>query len=213
MGLFGQAYYWWESGAIWSGLIDYWNYTGDAQYNNIIEEALLAQVGPNNDYMVPNQTKTEGNDDQAIWALAAMTAAEQQLPAPSGNASWLDLAKNVFDLQVARWDTKTCGGGLRWQIYTFNDGYDYKNSQSSGFFFQLAARLARYTGNQTYADWAIQSYDWSSSVGLISKEFRVYDGTLVSQNCTSIDKLQWTYTAATFVYGSAVMYNFVRCSY
>lgn len=40
-------------------MVEYWFYTGDDTYNNITSEALLAQVGPNNDFMPPNQTKTE----------------------------------------------------------------------------------------------------------------------------------------------------------
>ncbi|KAL9132445.1 MAG: hypothetical protein Q9175_006379, partial [Cornicularia normoerica] len=31
-GIFGQPYFWWEAGAVWGSLIDYWNYTGDTQY-------------------------------------------------------------------------------------------------------------------------------------------------------------------------------------
>lgn len=60
-GLFPEPpYYWWESGAVWGSLIDYWNYTGDAQYVGLVQQALLRQVGPDNDYMTPkNQTKTE----------------------------------------------------------------------------------------------------------------------------------------------------------
>lgn len=139
-----------------------------------------------------------------------MTAAEQQLPNPPSSPSWLRLAQNVFDLQAARWDTSSCGGGLRWQIFTFNSGYDYKNAISAGTFFQLAARLARFTGNQTYADWAEKSYEWTSSVGLIDSDFKVYDGALTTNNCSQPSHLQWTYNAATFLYGSAVMYNLVR---
>lgn len=45
-------------------LIDYWYYTGDSQWNEITQQGLLFQVGPSNDYMPPNQTMTEGNDDQ-----------------------------------------------------------------------------------------------------------------------------------------------------
>lgn len=153
---------------------------------------------------------SQGNDDQATWALAALTAAEQELPSPPNSLKWLDLAINVFNLQVARWDTHSCGGGLRWQIFTFNRGYDYKNTQSTGAFFQLAARLAQYTRNQTYADWAVKAYDWTSSVELITSDFKVYDGTDSSENCTSpLSQLQWTYTSAHFLYGSAVMNNFV----
>lgn len=40
-------------------MIHYWFYTGDSTYNNITTEALLAQVGPDNNFMPPNQTKTE----------------------------------------------------------------------------------------------------------------------------------------------------------
>ena len=40
-------------------MIHYWFYTGDDTYNDIVTQALLAQVGPDNDYMPPNQTKTE----------------------------------------------------------------------------------------------------------------------------------------------------------
>lgn len=40
-------------------MVEYWFYTGDDTYNKITSEALLAQVGENNDYMPTNQTKTE----------------------------------------------------------------------------------------------------------------------------------------------------------
>ena len=154
--------------------------------------------------------KTQANDDQAIWALAAMRAAELRFPNPSASPSWVELAINAFNDQASRWDAGTCGGGLRWQIFTFNKGYDYKDAISSGAFFQLAARLARYTGNQTYADWATKSYDWTSSAGFLSDDYKVFDGALVESNCSVIDRIQWTYAAGAFMYGSAVMTNLVR---
>ena len=208
-GLFPDDYYWGESGAVWGSLIDYWAYTGDDQYNDLIQQALAFQVGPYNDYMPPNQTRTEGNDDQGLWALAAMNAAEKNFPRKDGSPSWLDIAKAAFDVQVARWDTKTCGGGLRWQIFSFNKGYDYKNSASNSLFFQLAARLAAFTKNQTYVDWGADSYQWSKDVGLISDDFQVFDGTFTTQNCSTISKIQWSYLAASYAYGSAVLYNTV----
>lgn len=55
----------WEGGALMGTLIDYWYYSGDTKWNEVIQQGLLFQVGPNNDYMPPNQTMTEGNDDQA----------------------------------------------------------------------------------------------------------------------------------------------------
>jgi mannan endo-1,6-alpha-mannosidase len=126
---------------------------------------------------------------------------------PAGNPTWIDLAKAVLDDQISRWDAATCGGGLRWQIFTYNSGYDYKNSASNGGFFQLAARYARYTNNQTYAAWAEQVYDWTTSISFIDDQWNVYDGANVIQNCTSIDRLQFSYLAGTYITGAAHMYN------
>ena len=205
-------YYWWEAGAMFGAMIDYWYFTGDDTWNNVTMQAMLHQVGPDNDYMPPNQTKTEGNDDQAFWAMAAMSAAENKFPdPPEGQPQWLALVQAVFNLQVARWDTSTCGGGLRWQIYNFNSGYNYKNTISNGCFFNIASRLAVYTGNQTYADWAIKMWDWTSGIGLFDQNYNFFDGSDDNLNCTQMDHIQWTYNAGTWLYGASNMYNFVSC--
>ena len=59
IGLLPDPYYWWEAGAMFGQMVEYWYYTGDDTYNDVVMQALLAQVGPDNDYMPPNQTKTE----------------------------------------------------------------------------------------------------------------------------------------------------------
>ena len=161
--------------------------------------------------------RSEGNDDQASWALAAMTAAENRFPLPPGadpSTSWVQLAQNVFDSQAARWDNETCGGGLRWQIFTFNNGYNYKNSLSNGHFVQLAARLGKYTGNDTYFNWAETATQWLLDVGLISNATEsaggVFDGTSVTSNCSQVNHIQWTANAGTLISGSSYAYNSVR---
>lgn len=205
-----QPYYWWEAGAMFGGLVDYYYYTGDNQYNEVTTEALLFQVGPNADYMTPNQTKTEGNDDQGFWGLAAMSAAENKFPDPPPNKpQWLALAQAVFNSQALRWDTEYCNGGLRWQIFTFNTGYDYKNTISNGCFFNLGARLAMYTGNQTYADWAEKTWNWIEAVGFMDSKYNFYDGGHTPLNCSDINHIQWSYNPAVFLLGAANMYNFV----
>ncbi|KAI4135139.1 MAG: hypothetical protein LQ347_000927 [Umbilicaria vellea] len=208
VGILPNPYYWWEAGAMFAEMIEYWFYTGDATYNEVVTQGLLAQVGPDNDYMPPNQTKTEGNDDQVFWAFACMNAAEMQFPnPPSGSPQWLALAQAVFNLQAARWDDTTCNGGLRWQVFAFNKGYDYKNSISNGGFFQLAARLARYTGNQTYADWAEKTWDWWAASQLVTPTWAIYDGAATANNCSNPTLHQWSYNAGTFLMGAAYMYN------
>lgn len=152
---------------------------------------------------------TQGNDDQLFWGLTAMTAAERSFPLPStANITYIELAKNVFnDMTGPRWNTSTCNGGLQWQFNPKNAGFYYKSSIANGAFFQLAARLARYTSNTTYSDWAGKTYDWMARIGLVDSNYNVYDGADDGSNCTGIDHDQWSYNVATMFLGTAVMAN------
>jgi mannan endo-1,6-alpha-mannosidase len=210
-GILPQPYYWWEAGAMFGAMVDYWYYTGDSQYNDIVTQALQFQVGQNADYMPQNQTKDEGNDDQSFWAMAALAAAEHKYPDPPTNQpSWISLAQAVFNTQAPRWDDTTCGGGLRWQIYPFNTGYNYKNTISNSCFFATAARLGRYTGNQTYFDWANKVWTWINDIGVMSTDYHFYDGTDSNINCSQVNHIEWTYNTGIALYGAAIMFNAVR---
>lgn len=192
-------------------MIDYWHYTGDTTYNDVVMQGMLFQVGPNEDYMPPNVTASLGNDDQGFWGMSAMQAAEERFPnPPRDQPQWLALAQAVFNTQAApdRHD-QTCGGGLRWQIPFSNNGYNYKNSIANGIFFNLGARLARYTGNGTYADWAERTWDWVRSVGFMDANYNIYDGAHVETNCTDINRAQFSYSNGVFILGAAHMYNYV----
>lgn len=210
-GLFEEPYYWWEAGAVWESLLEYSHLTGDSQFNDLISTGILHQVGDYDAFMPPNQTKTLGNADQATWGLAAMTAAEIGFPEPSGETKWVDLAVNVFNTQAARWDEESCGGGLKWQIFTFNNGYNYKNTWSNAGFFLLSARLALFTKNETYSQWAEEAYQWMQDVGLIS-DFHAFDGTDDRANCSQINHIQWTCNHAMLTEGAALLYNLVSFS-
>lgn len=69
--------------------------------------------------------------------------------------------------------------------------------------------MARYTGNETYADWAVKTWDWVTGVGFMDAEYNIYDGAHVETNCTDINKAQFSYNNAVFLLGAAHMYNFV----
>jgi mannan endo-1,6-alpha-mannosidase len=209
-----QCYYWWEAGAMFGSLINYWQYTGDTSYNPTVSQALQFQVGPDQNFNPPNQSKNMGVDDQVFWAFSAMDAAEANFPNPaSDQPSWLSLAQAVFNFQSGLWDTAICGGGFRWQVYSFNAGYNLKNTVANGGNFQLAARLARYTGNQTYADWADMVWDWIFQSELISYQgdiIIVHDNTDADYNCTSNAGYYWTYNYGTLLVGAAYMYNYTE---
>ncbi|KAI0024529.1 glycoside hydrolase family 76 protein [Xylariomycetidae sp. FL0641] len=208
-----DPYFWWECGAMFGTLVDYWHYTGDTTYNDLTLQGLVHQAGEDKDFMPQNQSRSLGNDDQGFWALTAMTAAETNFQnPPEGQPQWLALVQAVFNEYVMRWKeaSDTCGGGLRWQIFTFNNGFNYKNSISNGCFFNIAARLARYTGNETYADWAEKVWDWMEEIKFIDADYNIYDGAGVEDDCTEVNPQQWTYNAGIFLEGAAIMYNFTE---
>ncbi|KAG9829141.1 hypothetical protein KCU68_g13836, partial [Aureobasidium melanogenum] len=159
-GLLPEPYFWWEAGAMFGAMIDYWHYTGDGTYNDLVTDAMLFQAGENADYM-----------------------------------------------PAAVWDKATCGGGLKWQKFTFNNGYNYKNTISNGLFFNLAARLAAYTQNETYLHWANTAWDWTATVGLMTKDYTFFDGTDDRMNCSDLNHIQWSYNAGVYLLGAATMWN------
>lgn len=209
--------------------MDYTVFTGDTTHKAAILTALSKNIGENNDFAPAAQSGWEANDDQAYWLYSALTALEYNFdPISPTSPSWLTIATNTFELFAKRWaaDSATCGGGLKWQYDPNAKGYYYKNSVSNGGFFQAAARLALYTGNVTYADWADRIWDWTSAVGLINPDFKeyhtsvgftssgfdVYDGAgdEGEANCTGIDTKQWSYNVATYMHGAAAMFNYTE---
>ncbi|KAM0250921.1 hypothetical protein ACHAQJ_008417 [Trichoderma viride] len=206
-------YYWWEAGAMFGTLIDYWYLTNDSTYNDLVIQGIQWQTGPADDFQPPNVTLSLGNDDQGFWGMTAMLAAEENFPnPPSDRPGWLALAQGVFNTQASpeRHDD-TCGGGLRWQIPISNNGYSYKNSIANGCFFNLGARLARYTGNTTYLDWAEKTWNWLEGVGFLDSDtYAIYDGADVSNNCTQINKAEFSYNNAVWILGAAYMYNHTK---
>lgn len=202
---------WWEGGSMFMTLIQYWYLTGDSQFNDAIQEGMYWQKGKN-DFFPSNYSQYLGNDDQVFWGLAAITAGELNFPERDGEASWVSLAEGVFNGQVPRWDMKNCGGGLRWQIWPYQDGYNLKNAISNGGLFQLSARLALYTKNATYAEWAEKIWDWSATTPLLRKNWVIADTTTNAASCKDHGDHQWTYNYATYINGAGYMHNYARLS-
>lgn len=214
-------------------MIHYWHQTGDDSYNDIIGEALRYQLGiANGTGILPaNQANIIGHDEHSTWALTAMTAAEYGFPtdALSGSnyTSWANISQEIFKTHIERFENEgTCGGGIRYGVLPDSNGYGYKNSLSNGNIYQLAGRLARWTGGGNYTELynatrseyeaAGQSVvDWAFEIGLIgdinsTTPGAVYDGADASDNCSSINYIQWSASAGTFLAGSAYMSNYVR---
>ncbi|KAF2797515.1 glycoside hydrolase family 76 protein [Melanomma pulvis-pyrius CBS 109.77] len=206
-------YFWWEAGAMFGQLIDYWYYTNDSTYNQLVVDGIQAQIGVDKNFLPVNHAKDIGNDDQLFWAFTAMSAAELGFPDPKPDQpGWLELAQSVMNQLIHHYDTDppACNGGLRWQNQPFKTGYNYKNTAANGGMFQLGARLAKYTGNKTYEVYANKAFDWMLQSPLIEDNFRVNDGTDVNKLCVAADRTQWTYNYGIMIGGAAYMYNYTN---
>ena len=94
-------------------------------------------------------------------------------------------------------------------MFFFNDGYDYKNTISNGCFFNIAARLYKYLGDEDYSHWAERVWEWEQAVGLITNDYHFLDGAWDEDNCTTLDHKKWTYNAGVHMAGAAAMWNVV----
>ena len=91
--------------------------------------------------------------------------------------------------------------------------YGYKNIAANGAFFLLAARMARYSSNDTYLQWAEKSWNWIDQSCLIDRTkgdaWKVYDGTHSANNCKVPSTGQWSYNYGVLFSGLAYLYNHV----
>lgn len=207
---------WWTNAAAWDALIEYWARTGDGGFNSLVSDALVAQAGKGNDFQPANQSRTLDNDDIASWALAAMTAAERRLPytdmAKQKGISWAQYAQNAFDVLTARWGNNPCNGGLRYAVTAAQPWYDMASSGSGGNYYQLAARLYRYTGNETHGNWASKTMSWlqMDAGGLVQPiNSTVYEAVNLTRGChpgtDDVSYWQWSIDLASIMHGAAIM--------
>lgn len=217
VGMFQPPYYWWNAGEAFGGMLQNWYLCQNDTFENLLMDAFLAQAGKDYDFIPDNQTMVEGNDDQGVWGMTIMDAVERNFTAPNDGKSpgWLYMAQAVYNTMWSRWDAADCGGGLRWQIFTWNSGYNYKSTIANACLFNIAARLGRYTGNDTYIKVAETVFDWLETVGFLVESngmLNVYDGADIDVNCTDITTLEWSYTHGILLGGSAYMYNATNAS-
>ncbi|KAE8355882.1 glycosyl hydrolase family 76-domain-containing protein [Aspergillus coremiiformis] len=202
---------WYVAGSMFMTLIQYWQASGDDSNNDVVSHDLMFQAGENYDFFSANYSQWLGNDDQMFWGLATITASEAGFPEREGKPSWTSLARAVFNEQVGRWDSQVCGGGMRWQVWPYQAGYQLKNAVSNGGLFALAARLARFTKNNTYTEWADKIWDWSAKSGLLDvTKWLVNDSVNNDDQCKTPDSLQWSYNYGTYLSGAAFMYNYTN---
>lgn len=78
--------------------------------------------------------------------------------------------------------------------------------------FDLSARLARYSLNETYADAAVELWDWMTAIDLIEEDsWNVNSGAGFAQstNCSDVGTIHESFPSLLLTQGAAFMYNYV----
>jgi hypothetical protein len=89
---------------------------------------------------------------------------------------------------------------------------DEQLAVANACYFNIGARLARYTANATYGELAEKTWDLMERLGYIGEKFDVYDGAHLP-DCTGVNKAQFSYNAGMIMQGCAYMYNVVCPSF
>jgi predicted alpha-1,6-mannanase (GH76 family) len=184
---------WWNSANALTAVIQYSQRTGEDRYRYVVEttfgRARRVNPGFSNQYY----------DDDGWWALAWIAAFDL-----TGEASYLDLARALFEGMAAGWDD-VCGGGLWWTRRK-----TYKNAIPNELFLLIAGRLHQRTAGPAeraggYLDWALREWHWFSASGLIGPAGLVNDG--LTAGCANNGRTTWTYNQGVVIGGLAVLYE------
>lgn len=94
-----------------------------------------------------------------------------------------------------------------------NRGYNYKNAIANGAYFNMAARLARYTQEMAYADDARVTFAWMEQIGLVGEDYSVFDGAHTEYECADVNRARFSYNVAVLLQGAAFMWDLVSHPY
>ncbi len=200
-----------RGGALWGTLVDYWHYTNDTTYNDVVQQALIFQS--DNSYMPGNWSLSMGNDDQGFWAcLPCWPPRPPSRTRPRANHSgwpWHRPSSTHRRLPTATMEpaAAACGGrSSRPTTATATRTASPTASSSTSARASLGIR-----GTTRTRPKATQTWDWLNQVGFMNSEYDIFDGANVDTNCTDLHKEQFTYNAAIYLQGAAFMYDYVSC--
>jgi predicted alpha-1,6-mannanase (GH76 family) len=180
---------WWNCANVLTALIQHCQRTGEHGHRHVIE-TTFGRAGR----VTPGFTN-EFYDDDGWWALAWIAASDL-----TGEVSYLELARRLFDGMAAGWDDK-CGGGVWWTREK-----TYKNAIPNELFLLIAARLhQRMPGRGEYLDWALREWEWFSASGMIGPAGLVNDG--LTADCTNNEGTTRTYNQGVIIGGLTALYE------
>ncbi|KAJ3257126.1 hydrolase 76 protein [Boothiomyces macroporosus] len=188
------GFQWYEGGIMWGAMMEYMRATGDNQYTTTVVNGLtLGSSGKIGSFLgankVINGLAGRWNDDIMWWGLGVVTGPElfgNPTSVMPGGVSYLALIQSTYDDVWAQWDD-SCGGGIFWNRNRQDPNKSrkfLKSTITNAQHINIGARLYLMTGNKTYIDNAVKTYNWLKG-GIISSDFRIYDGVMSDSTCAN----------------------------
>jgi predicted alpha-1,6-mannanase (GH76 family) len=205
----GNVNGWWNSACCLYATIDYCRITGTTIYlGDIPQTFAVARLN--------NPSGTDGfvdtaYDDCGWWGITWVNAYDL-----TGNADYLNMAKNLFETMTQGW-TAVDDGGVVWETpngSADDTASDYKETIANELFLLLAAllhqRIPGDSGQGSYLDWAEREWRWFTNSGLINSEGLVSDG--FHPEGQNIQTDIWTYNQGVILGGLLAMYEITKDS-
>jgi len=167
----------WQRFPIADALMDYQRRTGDLRYAAKVSAAVRNRGGL---YL---------NDDD-LWAVIASVDA-WQIDRDPELIAWA--AATYARIVSAHWDDH-CGGGLWW-----DPKHTYKNAITNELLLHASTRLYLATGQEPYRAWALRTWGWFESSGMIGADGLVNDG--LDGACRNNGAPRYTYNQGVLLGG------------
>lgn len=78
-------YVWWEAGALWGTMVDYWKYTGDSTYNDIVQALAPVPGRPGQELHVAQRDHLHRQRRPVLLGPVGHVRRRVQLPEPAGD--------------------------------------------------------------------------------------------------------------------------------
>ena len=181
---------WWNCANALTAVVRYTKLTGDGSQARVIGTTFTAAQRQHADFI------NDYYDDNGWWALAWVAAFDL-----TRDSRYLNAARTIFARNTAAWETRACGGGLRW-----NTTSSYKNAITNELFLTLAALLHQRTpGAQAVPDLG------AAGVGVVQRERPHRPGGLVNDGltaaCPNNGGTTWTYNQGVILGGLAALFE------
>jgi predicted alpha-1,6-mannanase (GH76 family) len=166
---------WWNAANAVTAIIDYSGLTGSDEYMGVVENTFErckrfeVKMQDSAENWICTDFINDYYDDEGWWVLAWIDAFDL-----TGNKKYLDMAGVTFSDMCKGWDNK-CGGGIYWKKPNIG-----KNAVQNELFMLCALKLHKRSGGKvnglTHLEWAVKTWEWFESTGMINDNYQVDDG-------------------------------------